>query len=478
MKMQSMAATDLRRVPRTRRVVVRGSAASLWTRSLCAAGFLASVLYGATTAQADEIRVRDLATCEESVVRAYDIVSEDWAEVKYRERANGATLSLPTLTVLSVTRSSKDKQIQSLESAIMELERNNVQEALSALSKLTTGGWKVDPGSGERKFVPYNENDPTGKGKRPEWSSEYAHFFYAKALFLSGVATNSKDRIGEALLALDDLDVPGGTAKSGGFLGRFAGGNSRFYAEAMWLKASALMHLARFDEAAAVYQALHDAALKVDLGPRWAYEGKIGPGAIAQAKGDLGQAKVAYQAAGLTLLTMLKNESRGCLRQELGRLYSVSRTRMAEAMLTDAELRNSPPAFQELANFLQQGSADALRRLGSSNGLTAEMTQALVNGARDPQVQAVSLNGEGLGYLNATPPDLERAILAFKAVDVLYFQVPQERARALYYLARTAKKAAEGAKAGSKARSLYERMGQEAAKTLRDRHADSPWANK
>jgi hypothetical protein len=238
------------------------------------------------------------------------------------------------------------------------------------------------------------------------------------------------------------------------------------------------MHLGRYDVAATAFQELHEAALKVDLGPRWAYEGKLGPGLIAQAKGDLGQAKVEFKSLGLTLLTMLKNESRGCLRQELGRYYSLSRARMASAMLEDAEKRASAAAFQELADFIQQGSPEALKALAASQNLSPDAALALVNGARSPLVQAVSLNAQGLAYLNASPPDLERALLSFKAVDVKYFQVSAERARALYYLARTATKAAEQAKAGSKAKALYAGLADEALKKLRDRHADSPWASK
>jgi tetratricopeptide (TPR) repeat protein len=438
----------------------------------------ATLASSAVAARADEIVVRDLETCAESTLRVHEIVSEDWAEVKYRERPNGAVLSLPTLTVVSISRSGKDKQGQSLDEAILELNRGNHDEAAAALAKLATGGWKTDAATGDRSFVPYSEGDPTGKGKRPTWLSEYSHFHFAKALLLSAERKGDKDRVGEALLAIDDLPVPGSQARSGGFLGRFAGGNSRFYGEAMWLKARALTALGRYDEATAAFQELHDAALKADLGPRWAYEGKLGPGLVAQAKGDLGSARQAFTSVGLTLLTMLKTESRGCLRQELGRFYSLARARQLQAMLEDAEKRSSPAAFKELSAFIEQGAPESLRKLGQSQGLAPAAVLALVSGARDPQVQAVALNAEGLCHLNESPANLEQALLAFKAVDVKHFTLPGERARALYYLAQTAQKAAQAAKAGTPVRAMYEGMAQEALRKLRERHADSPWANK
>ena len=438
----------------------------------------AALVLGAAPALADEIVVRDLETCATRSIPVFEVTSETWAEVKYRKRNRGTEVTLPTITVVDIKRDSKDANVKSLADAVSELERGNYGVAAQALDSITGAGWRVDPGTGERKYTPFDTGDPPGKNKRPPWIREYAHFYFAKARLMDGIARKDRDAVEDALLALEDVAVPGGDGKetTGGFLGRFQGGNSRFYAEALWLRAKALVFLARYDDAKEAFTQLHNDSLKVGLDPRWAYEGKMGAGAIAEAQGKLVEAQTAYKAAGIALLQMLKDEQRQCLRGELGRYYSLARIRVAAVMLSDAEKSNSGPAYMKLAAFVDGGSPEKLRGVARKEGLTKGAADALIAGARDPNVQAIALNAEGLANLNASPPRPEQALIAFKAVTVKYFQVGEEPARALFYLAKAADMASKNAKGD--ARAMYVNMRAEAAKALRAKYPDSSWANK
>ena len=100
----------------------------------------------------------------------------------------------------------------------------------------------------------------------------------------------------------------------------------------------------------------------------------------------------------------------------------------------------------------------------------------MVAGARDPAVQAVGYNGIGLAYLNEPKPKYEEALVAFKAVAVRYFEDAEQHARALYYLAQAADGAAKQAK--GEAKEMYAAMADQAAKSLRSQHPDSPWARR
>jgi len=232
----------------------------------------------AAPVRADEIVVRNLDTGAQSSINAWGITSEGWAEVKYKERQRSAEKTVPTITVVTIRRSDKSANAMNLRAAIAELQRGNHREAADALQAINGGGWKPDLETGVRKYVSFSENDPKGKNKRPPWISEYSHFYYTKALYLRAMAEKDRDTLEEALLALDDIEVPGGEEKatSGGFLGRFAGGNSRFFPEALAMKADLLTLLARYDEAGAAYKELYAKAIEVPLRPRWAYEGEIG----------------------------------------------------------------------------------------------------------------------------------------------------------------------------------------------------------
>lgn len=443
---------------------------------------LLALVAWAASARADEILVRDLATGATSSIRCHEVTSETWSEVKYKERERSAETSIPTLRVVDIVRASKDATATNLLNAMAEVERGNHREAASALQAISGGGWKVNLDDGKRTYKSFSEDDPGGRTRRPPWTSEYAHFFYAKAKFLAGRA-GTKDRalLEEALLAIDDVAVPGEPAKkTGGFLGRFSGGNSRWYAEALYIKATLLVELARYDDAAPVYAELYGSAISVGLEPRWAFEGKIGPGVIAEAKDNAGAAEEAYGAASGTMELLLKDEQRRWVLGEYGRYYSRGRMRVAAIKLQQAEKRQAASAFADLRNWIKQGMPEAIRERAAAKGLGEAAVDALVAGARDPAVQAVGLNGIGLAYLNEPEPKYEDALLAFKAVVVKYFQVPDQPARALYYLAKAAEGAAREADKAKKpqVRDMYLAMQSGSVKTLRRDHPDSAWANK
>lgn len=442
-------------------------------RPLLFAVGLALALAGPGLVHADEIVYRDPQTCEEITVPAHEIVSETWTDVKYRQKARGPELSVPAALIVDVRRTGTDSQIEELLNSIGELERGNVTDARRQLEILSGGGYRVNLDTGKLEYKSFATNDPTGRRKRPPWTSEYAHFFYAKALYLEGIAKKDKELLQQAYLALVDQKAPGDDEKevrTGGFLGRFNGGNSRWYPEAMLLVARTLVGLDRYDEAARAYKALADQALAVDIGPQWAYGAKLGPGVVAEARGKDLDAINAYTDTANFMRLLLRNETRGCFRRDIGRLFSMARMKAAGVMLRRAEKNRSPAEFQDLREFIEQSTPDALKR--QFKNLPAAQREALVEGARDPVVQAVMQNGLGLAYLQEGK--LEEAILAFRSVQVKYFQVPDEHARALHYLAQAAGAAAE--QATGEARTLYESYRDMALERLRSLYPKSPWS--
>jgi tetratricopeptide (TPR) repeat protein len=442
----------------------------LWNVAIAAAAALAAL---PRAARADEIVVQDPETCERQTVKASEIVSETWVQIQYREKERGPLKTIPTADVVEIRRDTNDQQAARLTDALEELRRGNVREAREALQIVNGGGWKVDS-EGRKVFVAFNEADAQAKGKRPSWVSEYSQFFYARALVKEGLADKKNDLLEEALLALDDRPVPGGDAKktSGGFLKRFKDGNSRWYPEALMLDAQALTALGRYDDAAKRYDELYGYAASLPIGPRWAYEAKVGAGEIAEAQGKPVDAVNAYVAAADVMRILLEKETHNCARREIGRYYSKARMKGAEVKLHAAEEHRSKAEFADLRKYIEDGSPDAIRQKFA--GRPKAEIDAVVAGARDPYVQAVAQNGLGLAYLNEGA--FEEAVLAFRGVDVKYFQVPEEPARALYYLSQAADGAAKQAKGeGAK---YYEALRDEALKSLRTEHPDSPFAKK
>lgn len=442
---------------------------------------LGAALFFSPTAGADEIIVRDLNTGAEKTVRCFEITSETWTETKYRERQRSAAKSVPSVAVIRIVRGDKSANAQQLRSALGELDRGNHAEAARALKELSGGGWKVDFDTGERTgFKSFDESDPKGRNKRPGWVSEYAHFGYAKAKLLEAKATKNRAAFEEALLAVDDVPVPGGDGKqtTGGFLGRFKGGNSRFYPDALWIKAHALVGLARYADAQATFKELQDSATRVKLAPRWTYEGVIGQGVIAEAQGNLTEAVNGYRAAMPTMEVLLEQETRDYMRRRCGHWWSQAHMNVARVKLADAEKAKSPAKFSSLRTWISKGTPDEVRKYAERKSWPKPSVDALVGGARDPGVQAVGLNGIGLAYLNEPKPRNEEAMLAFKSVAVKYFQVREQHARALYYLAKAAGAAAKQAGGKAEVKEMYGNMAEEALKMLRKQHPDSTWANR
>ncbi len=411
---------------------------------------------------------------------AEEITSETATEIKYREKARGPELSVPTALVVLLKRDAGagGAQGRDLQNAIGELDRGNLAEARRALKNLSGGGLKQDLESGKMVYQGFATNDPPGKRKRPPWYSEYAHFFYAQALYEEGLQRKDEELLKQAYLALVDQPLPEGgkddkgkPLTTGGFLKRFQDGNSRYYADAMALAAKTLVGLRQYDEAAKMFKALGDEAIASDIGPTWAYEAKLGAGRIAEAQGKYLEAINGYKDAATFMRLLLPRETRNCFRRLIGRLHSRARMQAAGIMLQRAEKNRSPSEFAELRDFINESTPEALER--QYRTLPSAQRVALVEGALDPQVQAVMQNGLGLAYLQEGK--FEEAILAFRRVEVKYFQVPEEHARALHYLARAADEAAKQA-AGDEARNLYQTYSDNARSRLKAEYPNSPWA--
>ena len=446
---------------------------------LLLAAVLAVLFAAPTSAHADEITYMDPETCAETTVRVEEITSETWTVVEYREKAKGPLMSVPTSLLVKIKRDTAGgAQVRELQNAIGELRRGNLAEARRALKVLSGGGFKQNLESGKLEYQSFSQNDPPSKRKRPPWSSEYAHFFYAKALFEEGLQRSDDELLQHAYLALVDQADPGGRKDekgkplmTGGYLTRFAGGNSRWFADATILAARTLVAQGKYDEAAKLFKQLGDQAIANDIGPQWAYEAKLGPGRIAEAQGKYVQAINAYKDTASFMRLLLPRETRGCFRRLIGRLHSRARMQAAGIMLQRAEKNRSPAEFAELRDFINESTPEALER--KYRTLPSAQRKALVEGALDPQVQAVMQNGLGLAYLQEEK--FEEAILAFRAVEVKYFQVPEEHARALHYLAQAADKAANKA-SGEEARTLYQKYRDDARGRLKAKYPNSRWA--
>ena len=145
------------------------------------------------------------------------------------------------------------------------------------------------------------------------------------------------------------------------------------------------------------------------------YEAAIGAGLIKEAQDDESGAIDAYNAAAGRVLALVKRELRGCLRLELGRLFSRAQVMATAVKLRQAEKSSNKKALlAKLRTELESARPENLRRKYRS--LPKNAQDALVQGARDPMVRAVANNGIGLAYL--VEDRFEEAVLALKEVTV------------------------------------------------------------
>lgn len=455
------------------RLLPRPGAGRLLAALTACAGALAAL---PGSARAEEILARDAESCELVTIKCAEVLPETWTEVEYRERDRGPTKKVPLALVVEIRRTSGAQERSNLENAVQELERGNLTEARTALRDLAGGGYSMQEGARVfTSFMPKGAS-PT-KGKRPAWTKEYAHFFYAKALVLEGRKTGNERLLEEALMCLDDVPCSPPDAKeketSGGFLVRFKGGNSRWYADALLLRAQALAGLKRYDESLKAYEELFNQAVGVGLPPVHVYEAKVGPGEVAEAQGDAAKAAQVYEQAPTALETLLGQAQNRCTRLELGRYFSRIRARAAALKLKNAEASGSPAAYVPVKAFLLDSLPDALQKRFA--GRPAEQLEAVMTGARAPEVQAVVQLGLGQAYLAESKFD--EAILALRSVAVRYFGAREHAAAALYFLAKAADGAEKAAKSPG-AKATYAGLKDDALKQLKADYADSPYATR
>jgi hypothetical protein len=448
--------------------------------SVSLVAFVAVALVAAAPpASADEIHVIDPATCVTKVLPVEEITSETWAEVKYRTRARGPEMTLPARDVVAVVRAQPAREARLLAAAFADLDRGNVRDALTAFQNIAGGGAKVDAGTGAPVYTSFSEGDPPGRKARPAWTAEYAHIGYVKALFEMARQGRDAKLYDQVLMALEDRPLPAREGEkdkrsTGGFLVRFEGGNSRFYPDAMMIHAHALVGVGELAKARAAFKALEDAAGQVPLDPKWLFEGMVGEGVLLEAEGK--DAESAYDRVAATMVIRLEKETAPCVQRTYGALYSLARLRVASAKLVSAE-KVGGAAFGALRRYIEQGEPETLQERYAGK-LPAEALRALLAGARMAEIQAVGLNGKGLAYLEEKR--YEEAVLAFKEVAVKHFGDRDQTARALYYLAKAADKAADAADKGNKAdvRDRYRAQRDEAIRVLKSRYKSTSWAQR
>ena len=452
-----------------------GSMHTIWRGILLPAALIFAT-WTATPSYADEIVTLDAKSGRQRTIRASEITSESWAEVKYRTRPKGAEEIVPARDVIRIER--KDSgDAQRLQNGISALRRRNYEEALAQLRFVHGGGLYKDPDSDEDKFSSFSAGDPPGRKERPAWESEYAHYYYTQALYEQSKQDGDSKGYNYVLMCLDDMPIPDAEegVTTGGFLARFKDGASRFYPAALHLKALTLVGMGKYDEAREVFDLLYSSAVKVPLHPRWAYEAKIGLGTIEQAKGDANKARSAFNSAATVMRARLEKEETPLYRNEYGRYFSRARSQVALLRMADAEKDNNTASYQALRSYLEGNSPEALKKeFGSKLG--KEHLAALVAGARDPGVQSIMLNGIGRAYLEEGK--LAEAIIRFRAVTVKYLLGdPDQSGRACYYLAKAADQAAKAAKSPA-VRKMYEGLKASATRLLSERFGKTRWASK
>lgn len=481
--------TSMMTVASRRRLVAARShvrVAPAAARILAALAFGLVAILGVPRAQADEIKYRDLETCEEKSMTVFEIDSEDQTTVYYRDRKGARDLKeMPTKAIVRIRRGdANDKEAVRIDEARSEIRSGNYDAAIASLRAVHGGGYYTNLETQERVFTPYNQNDPSGRNKRPRWQSEYAHFLALKALYLKGSSKKDRAVLEEALAAAVDVPVTviekkgdksiSKSSTSGGFLVRFAGGTSRWFPEAQLIHAHILRDLGQMDKAAAEYKAVYETAVREKLHPKIQFEAALGPGRIAEAKNDLRGAIQAYNGAGSKLMQLLGVEQHACLRKDLGRYYSLARIQAVRVQLADAEKTGAgnKAKFRQLRSFIEQGSPESLGKQFATK--SKSVREALISGARSAEVQAVALTGVGRAHM--IEGQLEAAMLAFKEVTVKHFKLRDQAAQASAYLAQAAASAAKEAK--GETRKLYESWRDQAREALKTTYRDTEWGRK
>jgi len=426
-----------------------------------ALGFLA---LAAPAARADELRYYDAATCEPVTEQVADVVEENWAFVSYRVKAGQNLKRVDTRLVIDIKRAGEDSQVAAFKSALAEYQNGNWAGARQGFGTVAGGGLTQDSTDGTIKNKPF----PAPEGGKVKWYVPYAHYMYAAAIYREGLAKKDDKLLGYGLEALD-----ADTAEGKGFLARYKEGKSRWYADAMLLKAQILLALKRYDEAAAAFDALYQKSLTVPVGVRFSYEAKLGPGRVAEAKGDGNAAEAAYEAASAAVQSLLDQPQDPCSKRELGRYFNEARMQKARIMLAAAEKADSPPEFARVRTYLMTGAPDALRQ--KLAGKPADVVDAVLAGALSPTVQAVANNGIGLAFLSEKK--YADAVFAFTNVRIKYFSVTEEVPRALYYLAKAAD-AASAAATKPEAKTLFKDQAAAARQELEHSWKDTVWAAK
>jgi hypothetical protein len=417
----------------------------------------------AGAASADEIRWIDPATEEVKTEKAFEVVDETWTQISYRQKDKGPIKRIETRLVLDVKRSGDDANVASFREALDNYQKGNFRPAAIAFGQVAGGGLRKNPETDVEEYRPF-----TSEGGDPKWYAEYAHYWFARSMYEHGRAKGDAKALDYAYRA-----IASEAKDDRGFLARFKEGKSRYYADAMLLKAEIELAQKKPDAALATFKALAEAAAKNALNPRWTYEAQRGLGLVAEAQGKGPEAEQAYDAATAVLQSNVETAPDAVTRRAYGRWYNEMRMQRARVMREGAEKANSPPEFKRLREYLTESSPDRLK--AKFAGKPSEVVDAVLSGAMAPTVQAVAQNGIGLAHLHEKR--YVEALFAFDAVRIKYFQVSEEVPQALYYLAAAATAAAE-ASPRPDVQALYKAQADAARKELTTSYADSPWAKK
>ncbi len=416
-------------------------------------------------ARADDIQYYDPQTGNLQVEKAFEVQNETWLLVSYRPKEGKPLKTIETRLVKDVVRTQDDANAAKFRTAMDEYKKGAYRQAALAFAEVAGAGLRHNAANDAEEYTPFTAED-----KKPKWYAEYAHYWFADAMYQSAVAKKEKDA--KALdFALRAVDADSKDEK--GFLARFREGKSRWYANAMLLKADVLRAQGKMDEATKAYDALGDAATRNAIGPRWSYEAQKGKGKIQEAKGARPEAESAYEAATSVLVSLTETAPDPWTRGELGRYYSEMRREKGRVIRETAEASDSPPEYERLKTYLIEGTPDRLRQKFA--GKPKEVVDAILAGAVAPGVQAMVQNGIGIALL--AKKSYVDALFAFGSVRIKFFQVKEEVPRALYYLAKAAAGAAEAA-AKPEAKALYQAQAEAARQELQKQWVDSPWAKK